>query len=87
MEALIYFPTLYVNPNPKLILDLNFKKNPTKHDFAFSVCPSVLHHLSVILLLLQAEWSAVERGGLIETEPHTATESHEQGQSVFACVC
>lgn len=30
---------------------------------------------------LQAERGSVERGGVTETEPHTATESHEQGQS------
>lgn len=29
----------------------------------------------------------MERGGLTETEPHTAAKSHEQGQSVCMCVC
>lgn len=45
----------------------------------------VLFCLSALLLssvsCLQAEWSAVARGGLTETEPHAATEGHEQGQS------
>lgn len=30
---------------------------------------------------LQAERGSVERGGLTETEPHAAAESHEQGES------
>ena len=35
---------------------------------------------------MQAKRSPVERGGLAEAEPHTAAESHEQGQCVCACV-
>lgn len=35
---------------------------------------------------LQAEWSAVEGSGLTEAEPHSAAESHEQGQwSLHTC--
>lgn len=47
---------------------------------------------AVFPLRLQAEWGAVAGGGVTETEPHAATESHEQGQSMgthdaFICLC